>query len=314
MSFKKSKTLELIKSYEKLNEYHLNSVTLDFSTIDEQEHHFLFYKKWNELNLDELILEITSTNLYDGLLNRLYTLINKHINLYKSTEDSFKNLNIIQISKFATDYYFQHKIDLLNSEKKSITRDFSSREWERNMLLEENNIELKEVIKNKTAYEINVHEWFSINYRLRVHELSTSFIAILNDYLPVKEEIKNQNTAITNKEIIYFKLELLSKIYQTCNDEQFYDISELDFINNINLRSSSITLQIKTGETERVIYLINQLSKICNKENKVQWLEGIKKHLTINANTFRSKRTYCYKDNTNPVNVIFVKKIDTFFK
>lgn len=310
---KENRVLELIKSYEEINKYSCNFKQIDITLVHMQEDYFSFYEKWKDLNFDELVIELTDNNIRNGLLKRLHTLIKKHIDLYKSTEDDFRNLNISNISKFSTNWYFQHKIDLLDSEKKSITKTLYPTEQEKEILLEENRIEQLEVIKNQTDNQINVLNWFSVNYRLRVHELSTSFIATLNDYLPVKEEVKNQNTAITNKEITYFKLELLSKIHQTCNDEQFNDIPELDFINNINLRSSSISLQIKTGETERVIYLINKLSKMCDKENKVQWLEGIIKHLTINSKTFRSKRTHCYKDETNPVNVVFVKKIDAFF-
>jgi uncharacterized protein YdcH (DUF465 family) len=61
----------------------------------------------------------------------------------------------------------------------------------------------------------------------KIFELNNYFLSVLNKYIHVKEETKKQSTATTNTGITYFKLELISEIYHTCNDVQFNNISEL---------------------------------------------------------------------------------------
>jgi hypothetical protein len=279
-----------------------------------QEDYFSFYEKFKDLNLDELILEDMDSTSHNGLLNRLYALIKKHIELYKPAEDDFRNLNISNISKFVTNWYFQNQIDRLNYDNHIIKTNFYPAENERQVLLEENRLELIEVLKENNKYTNNINIWFYSNYYDKIYELSNSFLAILNYYLPTEEESKKQYVATKiDKGITYFKSEVVSKIYELCNDEQFTNMSELDFINNINLRSCSIQLQIKDRQIKRVIYLINKLHKICTKENKAQWLEDIQINLRINKNTFKSNRIISHENLTNRKLIEFIKNIDQIF-
>lgn len=278
---KKIKPLELIESYDKLNEklkgYSYNFKPIDIALIHIQEDYFNFYEKWKDLNLDDLILEITDNNTRNGLLNRLYTLIKKHIDLYKPTEDDFLNLNISDISKFSTNWYFQHKIDLLDSEKHTIKANLYPTESEREILLEENNFELIEVTKKNFHYIKNINNWFSDNYHAKIHELSNSFLAVLKTYLPKQKH--ESNSYLNGTE--YFNPLIIYSIYCICNDKLFENATLQDYQNSFNSLQSPIALEKKDRTEFYLCYLIKFLSERIKLNDREYWIEETLKRFKI---------------------------------
>ena len=324
----------------KLNETYKIALNRDQLLYEEQCFISDFYSNFCDTEKFETMiinviheLEIEKSSV---ILKSLQTEIDNNILLYDKNQSFWKNVDTGNICRTYTkkdqhlieEQYkihkeYDHNLKLANRALEAVAirhcpeheRDELWREYNYQKSLHDRENE-KLYILQKAQVELEKETLKYINNKFeKIFELNNYFLSVLNKYIHVKEETKKQSTATTiNKGITYFKLELISEIYQTCNDVQFNNISELDFINNINLRSSSLSFQIKTGEIERVCYLINRLSKKCTKENKIQWLENIKKHLGINENTFKSKRTHCSADKTNPTNVDFVKKTDNLFK
>lgn len=290
MTFKKkeNRVLELIKSYEEINKYSCNFKQIDITLVHKQEDYFSFYEKWKDLNFDELILEISHNNTYNGLLNRLYTLIKKYIDLYKPAEDDFRNLNISDISKFSTNWYFQHKIDFLDSEKHTIKANLYPTESEREILLEENNFELIEVIKENSNYIKNINNWFSDNYHAKIHELSSFFLVVIKTYLAKQKH--ESNSYLNGTE--YFNPLIIYSIYCICNGKLFEYTTLQNYQNSFNSLQSPIALEKKDRTEFYLCYLIKFLSERIKLNDREYWIEETLKRFEISK-----KDVYDRKNN-----------------
>ena len=154
------------------------------------------------------------------------------------------------------------------------------------------------------------------NVAAPIYEMSKSFLFILDKYqhsitenktrgeeycLQTKEE---QHDAHSVGKIVkqpvenatpYFEMGLISTVYNACVGEQFVEMAEVDFYNNINLMSSIGTLKIRNQEKSRVCYLIHLLSEQLERSCREEWRTGILSMLDIAPLYYKSK----YKEAAN---------------
>jgi hypothetical protein len=107
---------------------------------------------------------------------------------------------------------------------------------------------------------------------------------------------------------------LVSAIYGVCNGEQFEDIPELEFYNNLNLLSSSYRLRIRPKEKARVCYLVYLLSERLPKTTRESWRSAMLETLGIDAAYYKSKYKEPESDFPSDSNQRFAKEMGEIFK
>ena len=156
------------------------------------------------------------------------------------------------------------------------------------MLLEENRIEQLEVIKNKTDYQINIHNWFSDNYHAKIYELGSSFLAVLKTYLPKQKH--ESNSYLNGTE--YFNPLIIYSIYCICNGKLFEYATLQDYQNSFNSLQSPIALEKKDRTEFYLCYLIKFLSERIKLNDREYWIEETLKRFEISK-----KGVYDRKNN-----------------
>lgn len=287
---KNSNALELITAYKIINVYNKTFEMQDFVFVPRQEVYFNFYLAWKDLDFDKLMIEISNSKAFMGLLNRLHSNVKKYIDTSNSINYYFQDVNISEIIKISKNWYYQHKLDLLNSDKQIISTHYYPTENERAVLLEENKVELLELELEISIYVQNIHKWFSVDYHTKIYQLSNSFLNILNDYLSASKLLEIQSKDAIDKETIYFSPELIHSIYLICDDKLFETEKETHYNIFFNLLDDSTILKIKPKKMYIIIYLIKFLSERIVLNNKDHWIEEVLKRLSINKKEKFDKR------------------------
>jgi hypothetical protein len=311
---KNSNALELITAYNIINVYTKTFEMQDFAFVPRQEAYYNFYLAWKDLDFDKLIIEISNSKAFMGLLNRLHSNVKKYIDTSNSINYNFQDVDIFEIITISKNRYYQHRLDLLNSEKQTISTYNYSTENERAVLLEENKVELLELKLEISTYVQNIHNWFSDDYHIKIYHLSNSFLNILNDYLSASKLLEIQSKTDIDKETTYFYPELIHSIYLICDDKLFETETETHYNIFFNLLDDSTILKIKPNKMYIIIYLIKFLSERIVLNNKDHWIEEILKRLTINKKEKFNKRINVLEDFKDKGNKKAIYYFNTFEK
>lgn len=311
---KNTNALKLIAAYNIINDYTETFEMQDFAFVPRQEAYYNFYLAWKDLDFDKLIIEISNSKAYMGLLNRLHSNFKKYIETSNSINFNFRDVNISEIIKISKNWYYQHRLDLLNSDEQTISTYNYPTENERTVLLKENKVELLELKLEISTYVQNIHNWFSKDYHTKIYHLSNTFLNILNDYLSASKLLEIQSKTDIDKETTYFYPELIHSIYLICDDKLFETETETHYNIFFNLLDDFTILKIKPNKMYIIIYLIKFLSERIVLNNKDHWIEEILKRLTINKKEKFNKRINVLEDFKDKGNKKAIYYFNTFEK
>ena len=174
-------------------------------------------------------------------------------------------------------------------------------------------------LKLQENYEVKIFYllyYFMLSLELIVHKYAPS--DVWEEHL---EKVKKANLHKDNKseagieEPAYFDMTLVSKIYNICNNEQFEDISEIDFYKSINNPSIIATnLKIKKAETARVCYLIHLLSEKLVEPLRTIWRDTLLEKLEISTSYYKSKYRNAVSGDASIKSSTFAKEIFDILK
>ena len=278
---KNSNALELITAYNIINVYTKTFEMQDFAFVTRQEAYYNFYLAWKDLDFDKLIIEISNSKAFMGLLNRLHSNVKKYIDTSNSINYNFQDVDIFEIITISKNRYYQHRLDLLNSEKQTISTYNYSTENERAVLLEENKVELLELKLEISTYVQNIHDWFSDDYHIKIYHLSNSFLKILNDYLSVRKQKETGSFKSINTKDTYFNSIIIHSVFCICNEKLFEKATENDYQDCFNNLQKSIVLNKITRKDIYFFYLIKFLSERIEINKRKFWIEEILKRFDI---------------------------------
>lgn len=163
----------------------------------------------------------------------------------------------------------------------------------------------KESNKNALQYTVNV---FS-----SIHELSGSFLSLLENYFPIEKEKNPKEAKPILKSGSYFDMKLVSLIHNECNNIQFENLSELDLYAILNLQSTNAKLNIKSGEKTRMCYLIYKLYEYLKTDNRTEWRTAILESADIEKKYYDSKYKEPISEIPSRKSEEFAQRIDRIF-
>lgn len=179
----------------------------------------------------------------------------------------------------------------------------------------------------KTYMEYLDLEWvYDAEIMDGIKEMMITLNNILGKYVTrdipnAAKQIEYYNTNINNlhnktevNKSSMFNMGLISSIYNICRGEQFEDISELDFFNEINNPTSSILLKVKKAETMRVCYLIYLLSETLSEPQRSEWRNAILDKLEISASYYKSKYRNAVSSDASTRSSTFANEMRIVFK
>ncbi len=147
-----------------------------------------------------------------------------------------------------------------------------------------------EDLKLQDIYDVKI--FYLLNILMVSIELIVSKYApedVFTQHLDSMKEAQSDGETYTNEPAL-FDMNIISSAYNICNNEQFEEISELDFYHEINNPSNGLQkLKIKKSETMRVCYLIHLLSERLDEPLRTQWREQILEKLGISTSYYKSK-------------------------
>ncbi|MFR9535055.1 MAG: hypothetical protein SNG49_09570, partial [Rikenellaceae bacterium] len=169
-------------------------------------------------------------------------------------------------------------------------------------------------LKLQDIYDVKIF------YLLNIFMVSIELIA--SKYAPkdifaqhvnrVKESQSDRETEMNEPAL--FDMNTISSAYNICNNEQFEEISELDFYHEINNPSNgSQQLKIKKSETMRVCYLIHLLSERLEEPLRTQWREQILEKLEISPSYYKSKYRNAVSGDASVRSSAFANNMRTVF-
>lgn len=146
--------------------------------------------------------------------------------------------------------------------------------------------------------DLKLQDIYDVKIFYLLNTLMVSIELVLSKYAPkdlfakhvdrMKRAQSDRDTGM--EEPALFDMNTISSAYNICNNEQFEEISELDFYHEINNPSNgSQQLKIKKSETMRVCYLIHLLSERLEEPLRTQWREQILEKLEISPSYYKSK-------------------------
>ncbi|MGL4519382.1 MAG: hypothetical protein ACRCUJ_06835 [Phocaeicola sp.] len=142
-------------------------------------------------------------------------------------------------------------------------------------------------------------------------DLLEVFQDIVLKYLP--SEIKMEPSQPTTHKS-FFNMDIVSSIYNLCNDEQWVAISELEFYKILNNQSTLAELTVNKGETIRICYLIHLLSERLDGTDRVVWRKEILRKLGISESYYSSKYREPVSELPSAKSKQFAKELNTIFK
>lgn len=278
---KNTNALKLIAAYNIINDYTETFEMQDFDFVTRQEAYYNFYLAWKDLDFDKLIIEISNSKAYMGLLNRLHSNFKKYIETSNSINFNFRDVNISEIIKISKNWYYQHRLDLLNSDEQTISTYNYPTENERYVLLEENKLEFLELKQEISTQVQNIHKWFSKDYHTKIYHLSNSFLNILNDYLSVRKQHETGSFKSINTKDKYLNSIIIHSVFSICNEKLFEKATENDYQDCFNNLQKSIVLKKIIRKDIYFFYLIKFLSERIEINKRKFWIEEILKRFDI---------------------------------
>ena len=114
--------------------------------------------------------------------------------------------------------------------------------------------------------------------------------------------------------IAYLPLDLVSRVFQEVNGEQFEKMNEDDFFHAINLHTDAPSIRIAGGERNRAYYIIYKFWEKIDEKLRPQWLAGILDQLGVKRKIYGSKYRTVVSNEQSGADTDFVKSIDAVFK
>ena len=152
------------------------------------------------------------------------------------------------------------------------------------------------------------------NFYSLIYDITVSFQEIINSYFPLEKEKEPTKTKPTITIGTYFDMKLVSLIYNECNNIQFENLSELDLYALLNLQSTNAKLVVKSGERERVCYLIFKLYDYLKTDNKQNWRTEILKSADIKEDYYQSKYKAPVSEVPSKKSKEFAERINKIFQ
>ena len=269
---------------------------------DEQRFISNFYTRFFDATIFEKIIITTVRKFkpekYSVLLKSLQIEIERNIKLFNEKESFLKDINTKEICEnFAKQYKqdiinqseitlrFSRKYDEFNNALESIgfrhhtkneLNDLLGKHAIQKSLYKSEKKKLSDLYGRQKQLEREAYE-YTKNIFESVFKLNNLLLGILNKYI-------NEST-YSNKALIkngnYFNMGFSHALWKATNDKYFRDISETEFYNSINLLTKPIALSIKERQRVNVSYIIYQLFKNMNHEQKLLWKSHICVHLDI---------------------------------
>jgi hypothetical protein len=193
--------------------------TVDIYQVLQQEKYKGFYETLNQSNVEELVLNILSNSLNNNILTRLQNLIERNIRIYKQHQQKFNGLDFYALYELDERNTFDNKLAILLKDREDIQNFEYPTEQEQNMLLKENQQEINQQKSERAGY-IRTATWIRENYYSKIHELSQSFLSIINGYFPdekgkiVQEAEANQKNSVVELPKIELNMIFRTKMYE----------------------------------------------------------------------------------------------------
>jgi hypothetical protein len=331
---------KLVPAYRGLNEVYQHILSTQRLTFKYQKLITDFYEEnSNERLFEEMLIEclhgngkdvfLTSTTVLKDLIRKNIDLHNEH-GSFLSGFDTYKICREVE-TKFDTP--IEQQLALLkpiNDEISRLDSALESASWDNDGIktkavekaMKEARVDydkekhlLDKLYLEKQALAKEVAQYCR-NIFSDIYALSNSYFNILDQYT------KNESPADSKGNIpkphenhdgeIFFDMGWISKIRATCNQRQFFEVSEIGFYEFFNLRGASVP-KIKSGETIRVYYLLHKMSETLEGETKRNWLAGILELFQIKRSNYNSKYRNCVSDLPGTENRKFAKEIDNLF-
>ena len=325
--------IDFIPQYQEVNVIFSRFLESDCFGFEEQKNITHFYNRYKDVKLfEKMIFDIIfskDSRRERILLSSIKFEIDRKITIYETGRHYFDEIEMENVNDDAAVKYLDEieaQVRITNQcgeeflevaalwENCFNLHGIDHEAWERyDSLLERHHLEIEKLnelyCKHKAVME-EAKEYEGNMFR-PIYELSKVFLSIIQKYMPSEGEQPLQSNDIT---IPYFDMAIVSAIYGVCNGEQFEDIPELEFYNNLNLFSSSDRLRIRPKEKGRVCYLIYLLSERLPKTTKDIWRSAILENLGIDTAYYKSKYKEPESDFPSDSNQKFAKEMGEIFK
>ena len=324
---------DFIPQYQEVNVIFSRFLESEKFGFEEQKNITHFYNRYKDVKLfEKMIFDIIfskDSRREKMLLSNIKFEIDRNITIYETGRHYFDEIEMENVNDDAAVKYLEEietQVRVTNQcgaeflevaalwENCFNLHGIDHDAWEKyDSLLEKHHTEiekLNELYRKHKAVMEEAKEYEENMFR-PIYELSKIFLSIIQKYMPVEgEQPQSTNDATTP----YFDMALVSAIYGVCNGEQFEDIPELEFYNNLNLLSSSDRLRIRPKEKARVCYLVYLLSERLPKTTRESWRSAMLETLGIDAAYYKSKYKEPESDFPSDSNQRFAKEMGEIFK
>jgi hypothetical protein len=152
-----------------------------------QEEYKKVFETLHQFRFEELVLQIVSDNLNRAVLARLQALIKNSVRIYETKENTFSGLDFLALCRLDEQEAFADRLELLHNDLNIIQENEYPTEQEKQMLLAETRQEINRLQNEKSNYS-RERRWMNNNYYSKIYQISQSFLTVINDYFPCKEE------------------------------------------------------------------------------------------------------------------------------
>ncbi|MDR1116397.1 MAG: hypothetical protein LBL33_09715 [Tannerella sp.] len=290
----------LSATYDLLNRLWKNDTcSLDRYQALRQEEYKKAFDTLNQFRFEELILQIVSESLNRAVLVRLQALIKNCIRIYESKENIFNGLDFLALCRIDEQEEFADRFALLQQDLKDIQEYEYPSEQEKQMLLAETRQEINGLQNEKADY-VRERKWIVNNYYSEIYQISKSYLNIICDYFPRKEEktanVQETATPVPINEIAP-EIEIApDMIFRARMYERFLLLEQKlisDQYLNENLRWVSAHGNKKADIKSLIIFLTGlQASNyfLPNRDSKIKQYFETRYHIKIGQNFERKRR------------------------
>ena len=323
---------DFIPQYQEVNVIFSRFLESEKFGFEEQKNITHFYNRYKDVKLfEKMIFDIIfskDSRREKMLLSSIKFEIDRNITIYETGRHYFDEIEMENVNDDAAVKYLEEietQVRVTNQcgaeflevaalwENCFNLHGIDHDAWEKyDSLLEKHHTEiekLNELYRKHKAVMEEAKEYEENMFR-PIYELSKIFLSIIQKYMPEEgEQPQSTNDTATP----YFDMALVSAIYGVCNCEQFEDIPELEFYNNLNLLSSSDRLRIRPKEKARVCYLVYLLGERLSKDQREEWKDAILRQLDIETYYYKSKYKEPVSDFPSDSNRKFAKEMEKIF-
>jgi hypothetical protein len=301
--------------YEELNNRWLNDTcSVSVYQVSRQKEYHDFHEKLKSTNIESLALRVITDSVNEKVLSRLRNLIAENIRIYETRHDDFNQIDFDKLYPLWEKHLFGNKRALLLKDKETIKDYPYPTEQERKLLLEENQFDLNQLDNERSELYRTESLCIRQNYYPMIHDISCSFVRILNSYFPVEKEKTPKEIKSAIAPGLYFDMKLVSSIHHECNNIQFENLSEVDFYAILNLQSTNAELSIKSGEKTRMSFLIYKLYEYLKTDNKKDWRTAILEVASIDEKYYNSKYKEPESEIPSRKSESFAQRINRIFE